>query len=178
MVTLLTRRNLLLGSASVTLFKTRAFADSLALDEARAIARDATIYGVAMLENYRIMYSYFVNRNDPDFKAPWNTLNNVARVFTPDDKAIQTPNSDTPYSQLGADLRAEPVVLTVPSVEKERYYSLQFVDLYTYNFAYLGSRATGLMALFGHGAMSDLIPLCRPKRTLMIRSLLSAHVLY
>jgi hypothetical protein len=65
------------------------------------------------------------------------------RVFTPDDKAIQTPNSDTPYSQLGADLRTEPLVLTVPAVEKDRYYSLQFVDMYTYNFAYVGSRATG-----------------------------------
>jgi len=38
--------------------------------EARAIAKEAIIYGVPMLENYRIMYSYFVNRNDPDFKAP------------------------------------------------------------------------------------------------------------
>src|SRR5579871_1640301 len=104
MMALLTRRNLLLGSAalSVTLSKSQAFADSLTPEEARAIAKEATIYGVPMLENYRIMYSYFVNRADPDFKAPWNTLNNVARVFTPDDKAIQTPNSDTPYSQLGA----------------------------------------------------------------------------
>ena len=84
--------------------------------EARAIAKEAIIYGVPMLENYRIMYSYFVNRNDPDFKAPWNTLNNVARLFTPDDKAIQTPNSDTPYSKLGADLRAEPLVISVPEV--------------------------------------------------------------
>jgi hypothetical protein len=141
----LTRRNLLLGSAalSVAFSKASAFATSLTPGERRIIAKDATIYGVPMLENYRIMYSYFVNRNDPDFKAPWNTLNNVVRVFTPDDKAIQTPNSDTPYSQLGADLRAEPLVLTVPAVEKERYYSLQFVDLYTYNFAYVGSRATG-----------------------------------
>jgi len=111
--------------------------------EARAIAKEAIIYGVPMLENYRIMYSYFVNRNDPDFKAPWNTLNNVARLFTPDDKAIQTPNSDTPYSQLGADLRAEPLVISVPEVEAGRYHSLQFVDMYTFNFAYVGSRATG-----------------------------------
>jgi len=111
--------------------------------EARAIAKAAIIYGVPMLENYRIMYSYFVNRNDPDFKAPWNTLNNVARLFTPDDKAIQTPNSDTPYSQLGADLRAEPLVISVPEVEAGRYHSLQFVDMYTFNFAYVGSRATG-----------------------------------
>ena len=34
-------------------------------------------------------------------------------------------------------------MLTVPAVEKERYYSLQFIDMYTYNFAYVGSRATG-----------------------------------
>jgi hypothetical protein len=145
LIALITRRSVLFASAALSVLSSRtaAFAQSLVADEARAIARDATIYGVPMLEDYRIQYSYFVNRNDPDFKAPWNTLNNVARVFTPDDKAIQTPNSDTPYSQLGADLRAEPLVLTVPAVEKGRYYSLQFVDMYTYNFAYVGSRATG-----------------------------------
>ena len=70
-------------------------------------------------------------------------MHHNARVFTPDDKAMQTPNSDTPYSFIGADLRAEPLVLTVPAVEKQRYYSLQFIDPYTYNFAYVGSRATG-----------------------------------
>ena len=63
--------------------------------------------------------------------------------LAPDDKAIQTPNSDTPYSYVGAALRAEPIVLTVPAVEKGRYYSLQFIDMYTFNFAYVGSRATG-----------------------------------
>jgi hypothetical protein len=44
---------------------------------------------------------------------------------------------------MGVDLRAEPVVLSVPAIAKERYYSLQFIDLYTFNFAYVGSRATG-----------------------------------
>jgi len=34
-------------------------------------------------------------------------------------------------------------VFTVPAIEKERYYSLQFIDMYTFNFAYVGSRATG-----------------------------------
>jgi hypothetical protein len=96
-----------------------------------------------MAFRWSIQYSYFVDRANPDFKAPWNTINNVARVFTPDDKAIQTPNSDTPYSQHGADLRAEPLVISVPEVEAGRYYSLQFVDMYTFNFAYVGSRATG-----------------------------------
>jgi hypothetical protein len=122
---------------------THARGQTLTPAEARAIAKDAYIYGFPLVDNYRIQYSYFVDRNNPDFKAPWNTLNNVARVFTPDDKAIQTPNSDTPYSQLGADLRAEPLVISVPEVEAGRYYSLQFVDMYTFNFAYVGSRATG-----------------------------------
>src|SRR5262249_53128155 len=65
------------------------------------------------------------------------------RVFTPQDTAIVTPNSDTPYSILWMDLRAEPVVLTVPEVEKGRYFSVQLIDLYTFNYAYIGSRTTG-----------------------------------
>ncbi|MCO5066160.1 MAG: DUF1254 domain-containing protein [Rhizobiaceae bacterium] len=120
-----------------------AAAQQLSPAEARAIAREATIYGFPLVDNYRVQYSYFVDPANPDYKAPWNTINNVARVFTPDDKAIQTPNSDTPYSQLGADLRAEPLVISVPEIEATRYYSLQFVDMYTFNFAYVGSRATG-----------------------------------
>jgi hypothetical protein len=120
-----------------------ASAQSISADEARTIAKEAYIYGFPLVDSYRVQYSYFVDRGNPEFKVPWNTLSNTARVYTPDDKAIQTPNSDTPYSFLGADLRAEPLVLTVPAIEEERYYSLQFIDMYTFNFAYVGSRATG-----------------------------------
>ncbi len=112
-------------------------------DEARAIAKDAYIYGYPLVDNYRVNYSYFVDSSGPEFKAPWNTINNVARVFTPEDKSIQTPNSDTPYSMLGMDLRAEPIVLTIPPIETERYFSVQLIDLYTHNFDYIGSRTTG-----------------------------------
>ena len=111
--------------------------------EARAIAKEAYIYGSPMVDGYRILHTYTVNRASPEFKAPWNELRNIARVFTPDDKAVQTPNSDTPYSMAGLDLRAEPMVLTVPPMEKERYFSIQFIDLYTFNFDYVGSRTTG-----------------------------------
>ena len=78
-----------------------------------------------------------------EYKGGWNEVLNTARVYTPDHKAIQTPNSDTPYSSVGYDLRAEPLVFTVPNIEARRYYSLQFIDLYTHNFAYVGSRASG-----------------------------------
>jgi hypothetical protein len=118
-------------------------APAISPQEAHAIAKEAYIYGFPLVDNYRVQYSYFAFPGGPEFKARWNTLFNNARVYTPEDTSIQTPNSDTPYSYVGADLRAEPLVFTVPAVEKNRYYSLQFIDAYTFNFAYVGSRATG-----------------------------------
>jgi hypothetical protein len=41
------------------------------------------------------------------------------------------------------DLRAEPIVLSVPAVEKKRYYSVMLCDGNTFNYGYIGSRATG-----------------------------------
>jgi hypothetical protein len=111
--------------------------------EARAIAKEAYVYGFPLVDNYRAEYAYFVDRQNPEFKAPWNRIANIPRVFTPADTAVQTPNSDTPYSWLGLDLRTEPIVLTLPEVENNRYYSVQLTDAYTFNFDYLGTRTTG-----------------------------------
>ncbi|WP_413991103.1 DUF1254 domain-containing protein [Labrys okinawensis] len=133
----------LLGAGLALFVPAFASGQSISPDEARAIAKEATIYGFPLVDSYRVQYSYFVDKGSPEYKGDWNVLHNNARVYTPDDKAIQTPNSDTPYSFIGADLRAEPLVFTVPAVEKDRYYSLQFIDMYTFNFAYVGSRATG-----------------------------------
>ena len=65
--------------------------------------------------NYAVMYEYAVDSGSGQFKAPFNQIYSEARVFTYKDTAIITPNSDTPYSLLWADLRAEPIVLSVPS---------------------------------------------------------------
>ncbi|BBZ33246.1 DUF1254 domain-containing protein [Mycolicibacterium confluentis] len=116
---------------------------SVSPEQAREIAKDAYVYGFPMVDNYRVQYAYFVDKDNPEYKGGWNQIHNAARVYTPEDTAIQTPNSDTPYSMLGADLRTEPLVLTVPPIDQDRYYSLQFIDGYTYNFAYVGSRTTG-----------------------------------
>lgn len=111
--------------------------------EARAIAKEAYIYGFPMVDSYRIQHAYFVDTKNPEYKGPWNQIINIPRVYTPADTAIQTPNSDTPYSFVGMDLRAEPIVLTVPPIEKDRYFSIQLIDWYTFNFDYIGSRTTG-----------------------------------
>lgn len=130
-----------LGAVSVT---DMAHADATAKpDQARAIAQEAYIYGYPVVEGYKTLYAQAVDKGGPNFKAPFNQIGNTAAVFTPRDTAIITPNSDTPYSFVWMDLRAEPVVLTLPPVDAKRYYSVQLVDLYTHNFAYLGSRTTG-----------------------------------
>ena len=101
---------------------------SVAPAEARVLAKEAYIDGYPMVDSYRILYAYFVDREHPEYKAPFNQLRHFSRVFTPEDKAVQTPNSDTPYSFLDMDLRTEPIVLTVPPIEKERYFSIQLID--------------------------------------------------
>ena len=90
----------------------------LSLAETRAIAEEGYIYGLPIVMNYAVMYEYAVDRNSGQFKAPFNEIKNEARVFTYKDTAVVTPNSDTPYSFVWMDLRAEPMVLSVPAVEK------------------------------------------------------------
>jgi hypothetical protein len=111
--------------------------------EIKTIAEEGFIYGLPIVMNYAVMYEYCVDKNSGQYKAPFNQINNEARVFTYKDTAIVTPNSDTPYSMLWLDLRAEPIVVSVPAVEKNRYYSVQLCDGNTFNYGYIGSRATG-----------------------------------
>ncbi len=111
--------------------------------EIRAIAKEAYIYGFPLVDSYRIQYSYFADPAGPEYKAPWNTLFHDARVYSPDDKSIQTPIADTLYSYVGADLRTEPLVFTVPLIDRDRYYSLQFIDADTFNVAYVGLHGPG-----------------------------------
>jgi hypothetical protein len=109
----------------------------------KAIAEEGFIYGLPIVMNYAVMNEYAVDKGGPQFKAPFNQIKNEARVYTYEDTAVITPNSDTPYSALWLDLRAEPIVLSVPAVPKNRYYTVQLIDGNTYNFGYIGSRATG-----------------------------------
>src|SRR6202050_426620 len=110
---------------------------------ARQTVEDAFIYGFPMVMNYTVFYQYFIDKSSGQYKAPLNTLYNTARVYTPKDTAVVTPNSDTPYSFVAMDLRAEPFVICNPEIEKSRYFSVQLVDLYTFNYGYMGSRTTG-----------------------------------
>ena len=111
--------------------------------EAKDIADAGFIYGLPIVMNYGVMYEYCVDHASGQYKGPFNQIHNEARVFTYKDTAVVTPNSDTPYSMLWVDLRTEPVIISVPAVEAKRYYSVMLCDGNTYNYGYIGSRATG-----------------------------------
>jgi hypothetical protein len=117
--------------------------DRPSIAETKAIAEEGFIYGLPIVMNYAVMYEYAVDRSSDQYKAPFNQIKNEARVFTYKDTAIVTPNSDTPYSLAWLGLRTEPIVLSVPAVPRSRYYSVMLCDGNTFNYGYIGTRATG-----------------------------------
>ncbi len=117
--------------------------NKLTPEEAKEIAKEAYIYGFPMVVNYKTMYNYTLNENSTEYKGEFNQKSCVARLYTPEDKAIVTPNSDTPYCMFWMDLSNEPQVISLPEMEAERFYHFQLIDLYTHNFAYLGTLTTG-----------------------------------
>ena len=93
-------------------------------DELRANAKEAYIFTYGLVMNYRTMYRQAIDVDGAFGK--WLHLD----IATPEDKDIVTPNNDTPYSYAWVDLRAEPWVLTMPKIEKDRFYTSQWDDLW------------------------------------------------
>ncbi len=92
--------------------------------EAKAAAKDAYIFAYPLVLNYRTMYAQAIEGEHRFGK--WVHFG----VASPQDKDIVTPNVDTPYSYAWLDLRSEPWVLTMPKVEKERFYTSQWDDIW------------------------------------------------
>jgi hypothetical protein len=110
-------------------------------DERRSIAQEAYAFGYAMVENYRTLYEQAVDISDPRYTGGFGGFRHYSEPFTPDNTDIVTPNNDTPYSWGWFDLRAEPVVITVPAID--RFYILPFHDLYTVYAGYVSAATTG-----------------------------------
>jgi hypothetical protein len=153
-------------------------AAEIAPAQAQALGKEAYLYGLPLVLHYREIYLESVWKESGDFKAPFNQLCNLARLATPEDKAIVAPNCDTPYSIAWLDLRAEPMVISTPSVEQGRYFSVQLVNLYAMNDGYLGTRTTGNSAgnflIVGPGWKGDQpagVSRVIPSETWIIRAL-------
>ncbi|MFA5964905.1 MAG: DUF1254 domain-containing protein [Sphingomonas sp.] len=56
-------------------------------------------------------------------------------------RTVTAPNNDTIYSSCFMDLSAGPMEVVSPTIHT-RYFSIAFMDAFTDNFAYIGTRAT------------------------------------
>lgn len=117
--------------------------DQPTVEEVKTTAEEGYHYGLPLVMAYTASYEFWLDKASSQYKSPMGELVHSRRVFTHEDTAVIVPNSDTPYSFICLDLRAEPCVISVPEVEKARYYSIQFVDWNTFNYGYIGSRSTG-----------------------------------
>lgn len=129
---------ILLAVISATLPFSRNEAAVPTPDEVRSIAAEGYIYGLPLVMSYVANYQFWLDKESGQYKCLMNQLNHERRTFTDKDTAVIVPNSDTPYSFTCLDLRAEPFVITVPEVGKERYYSVQLRDWNTFNLASQG----------------------------------------
>ncbi|MGB1203455.1 MAG: DUF1254 domain-containing protein, partial [Alloalcanivorax venustensis] len=102
--------------------------------ELRELARQAYLYTVPLV----IMETTRKWR----LRNGANVFNHARKLLNHRSRWITTPNNDTLYSDAWLDLSRGPLTITVPDTG-ERYFSLAFMDMYTNNFAILGTRTTG-----------------------------------
>jgi len=120
--------------------------DTLTSKEAKQIAEEAYIFAYPMIEHYKLMFVTGIYEESEAYTGPFNIMTHNSTLLGPEYTAIVRPNNDTYYSNLWLNLESEPMVLTVPAIVDERYYSFQLIDKYTHNIDYVGTRATGFDA--------------------------------
>jgi len=145
---MLTRRELLHAAALAAILPACKSAPALAQRRygvlaTTLIARDGFVYGAPIVMSYAVMYEYAIDRSSGKFTATFNRIKNVDRIFTDEKTAVVLPDNDARYSVLWMDLRAEPIVISVPAVHPDRYYSVMLRDGNFYDLGYIGTRATG-----------------------------------
>lgn len=117
--------------------------DTSSLADARAIAEEAYIYAYPMLLGYGFFHAQITGPQTAEAQGI-NKLTHFRRLGSPDfNNHIPWINTDTPYSAGWLDLRAEPMVLSIPAFEKHRFQNIQLNDWYTHNFANKGTRSPG-----------------------------------
>ena len=110
---------------------------------ARTIAEEAYVYAYPMLLGYGFFHAQVAGPQTAETQGI-NRLTHFRRLGSPDfNNTIPWINTDTPYSAGWLDLRAEPIVLSIPAFEAHRFQNIQLNDWYTHNFANKGTRSPG-----------------------------------
>ena len=120
--------------------------ETLSPKEAKQIAEEAYIFAYPMLEHYKSMFVFTMYKESGVYEGPFNLFVHNATLLGPEYTSVVRPNNDTYYSKLWLNVKSEPMVLSVPAIVDNRYYSFQIIDKYTHNMDYVGTRATGFDA--------------------------------
>lgn len=146
---MLTRRALLQTAAAAALLPACKVAPSFAQAQhlgflgTTAAAEAGFIYGLPIVMSYAVMHEEAIDRRSGRFKAPLNEITHEYRTAASRRSGAIFPHDDTLDSVAWMDLRREPLVLSVPAVESQRYYSVMLRDGNFYTYGYIGSRTTG-----------------------------------
>ena len=130
-------------SISAALLTTHAWAaDKVTPTEARKIAKEAYIFNYPLVMYYRTMYLQAIDTKSKSYSGGFGKWLHLG-TSTPKDTDIVAPNNDSPYSWAWVDLRAEPWVVTIPKIEKNRFYTSQWDDLWGFVLDNAGSIEDG-----------------------------------
>ncbi|MER6997840.1 DUF1254 domain-containing protein [Streptomyces sp. NPDC000410] len=110
-------------------------------DVTSALASEAYVYGYPLVYELT-MAGAFVRKGVGALPpTPFNAFGHARELADHHDTFVSA-NNDTVYSVAQLDLSGGPLVVHVPDAGGA-YYVLQFMDAWTNNFAYVGTRATG-----------------------------------
>jgi len=107
----------------------------------RALVREAFLFAFPIYEFARTRQP-MVGLADRPGRLPANRLGHRRELADPSNRGVTTPNNDTLYSAGFLDLGPGPVELTLPALP-DRYHSIALLDIYSDNFAILGTRDGG-----------------------------------
>ncbi len=128
---------------------------------AYSLALQAYIYGFPYVYNAYTRYKWTNLPQDPKHVpyAPINLFWHATELIDATYRDGGCPNNDTLYSIAWVDLSKEPVILTVPEIPGDRYWTFELISFTSDNFAYVGKRVgsrAGNYALIGPDWHGDL----------------------
>jgi hypothetical protein len=102
------------------------------------LAEDAYLYAYSMDEAYQFFYETAVK---PDY--PLNRFQNIRNLADDTYTAHPTINNDTLHLMGWLDVAQEPVIVSVPNMNDDRYWILHTMDMGHYTDSMFGSRTRG-----------------------------------
>ncbi|PWW11685.1 DUF1254 domain-containing protein [Mangrovibacter plantisponsor] len=101
-------------------------------------AEDAFIYAYSMDEAYKFFYETAIKTD-----TPLNRFQNIRHIADDTYTDHPTINNDTLHLMGWLDVAAEPVIVSIPDMDKGRYWILHTMDMGHYTTSMIGSRLRG-----------------------------------